>query len=343
MTSIKRTEISELGEFKLIHHLTKNFPTSDRTIKSIGDDTAVISPLESQVLVTTDFLIEGIHFDLSYTPLKHLGYKAVVVNVSDIYAMNGTPKHITMSIAISNRFSVEALEEFYEGVKLACEKYEVDLIGGDTTSSLKGFVISVTAIGEAPKDKIVYRNGAKVGDSICVTGNLGAAFLGLQILQREKAVFLEDSNMKPMLNEENSYLIQRLLKPEAQRTAIQYLSQNNIIPTSMMDVSDGLSSEILHITSQSNVGAVIEEKNIPIEQTAYNQAMKFNYDPTAIALSGGEDYELLFTIDAKDVPMLQMNDTISIIGEIVSKDQGVKLKTRSGNLYDITAQGWVSF
>lgn len=343
MTTNKRTEISELGEFKLIDHLTKDFKISKDTIRSIGDDAAVITPQKEQILISTDYLVEGIHFDLSYTPLKHLGYKAVVVNISDIYAMNGTPKHITVSIAISNRFSVEALDEFYEGVRLACEKYNIDLIGGDTTSSLKGFVISITAIGEANTNEIVYRNGAQIGDLICVTGDLGAAFLGLQLLQREKAVYLEDPNMKPMLSEENSYLIQRILKPEAQRAAIQFLNQNNILPTSMMDISDGLSSELLHITSKSKVGAQIEEAKIPIEQTAYNQAMTFNYDPTAIALSGGEDYELLFTIHPKHAPIIQMNESISILGEIVPIDQGVKLKTRTGNLYNITAQGWVNF
>lgn len=343
MNQVKRTEISELGEFGLIQELSKNNTKLPDTIKSIGDDCAVIKPTKGNVLITTDFLIEGIHFDLSYTPLKHLGYKAVIVNLSDIYAMNGTPKHITMSIAISNRFSVEALKELYEGVYLACKRYGVDLIGGDTTSSNKGLVISVTAIGEANPNDIVYRNGAKVGDIICVTGNLGAAFLGLQLLIREKQVYLEDPNMKPELTEENSYLIQRILKPEAERTLIDFFSKNHIAPNAMMDVSDGLSSEIMHICTQSEVGAVIEESSIPIDQTTYDQAMKFGYDPTTIALSGGEDYELIFTIDPKHLNLIALNSNVSIIGEIRVKEEGIKLKSRSGNLFDLKAQGWVSF
>lgn len=342
MTVPKRTEISELGEFGLIQHLSqKNTPISD-TIKSIGDDCAVIKTGE-QTLITTDFLIEDIHFDLSYTPLKHLGYKAVVVNISDIYAMNGTPKHITVSIALSNRFSVEALDELYAGIYLACEHYGIDVIGGDTTSSLKGLVISITAIGEAKKEEITYRNGAQEGDLICVTGNLGAAYLGLQILMREKQVYLEDPQMKPEINESNSYLIQRILKPEAQKKLIDFFKKEEIKPTSMIDVSDGLSSEIIHICTQSKVGAIIEEENIPIEQSAYEQAMKFNLDPTTIALSGGEDYELLFTISPKHREQIALYPAISIIGEIKSSKEGIKLHSRGGNLFDMKAQGWVGF
>lgn len=339
---MQRTEIASLGEFGLIQRLSNPNTKLPETIKSIGDDCAVIHP-QDETLITTDFLIEDIHFDLSYTPLKHLGYKAVVVNLSDVYAMNGTPKHITVSIAVSNRFSVEALEEFYAGIYLACEHYGVDVIGGDTTSSTKGMVISITAIGSAKKDKIVYRDGAKVGDIICVTGNLGAAYLGLQILIREKQVYLEDPNMKPEINEENTYLIQRILKPEAQKKTIEFLASQNILPTSMIDISDGLSSELMHICTQSGVGAVVEEKAIPVDQMAYDQAMKFGFDTTTVALSGGEDYELLFTINPKDVSKIQENEGISVIGEIKAKEAGIKLQSRSGNLFDMKAQGWVSF
>jgi len=338
-----RTEISQLGEFGLIQHLSKNNKTTKDTIKSIGDDCAVIQNNNLKTLITTDFLLEDIHFDMSYTPLKHLGYKAVVVNVSDIYAMNGKPKHITVSIAVSNRYSVEALDELYAGIYLACDHYGIDVIGGDTTSSLKGLVISITAIGEAEETKIVYRNGAKVGDLICVSGNLGAAYLGLQILIREKQVYLEDPNMKPEINETNSYLVQRILKPEARKNIIDFFKSTDILPHAMIDISDGLSSELMHICSQSKVGCKIEEKSIPIDQTAYEQAMKFNLDPTVCALSGGEDYELLFTIDPKDRAKIEQNESISIIGEIVDASEGIKLQSRGGNLYDLKAQGWVSF
>lgn len=339
----KRTEISELGEFGLIQRLSQGNTQHSDTIKSIGDDCAVIDTKLLKTLVTTDFLVEDIHFDLSYTPLKHLGYKAVVVNVSDIYAMNGTPKHITVSIAVSNRFSVEALEEIYAGIYLACENYGIDVIGGDTTSSPKGLIISITAIGEAAEDKIVYRNQAKEGDLICVTGNLGAAYLGLQILIREKQVYLEDPYMKPEITEENSYLIERILKPEAKKKIIEYLKTENILPHAMIDISDGLSSELMHICSQSKVGCLIEEKEIPIDQTAYDQAMKFNLDPTVCALSGGEDYELLFTIDPKEREKIIQNEGISIIGVITKPEDGLKLESRGGNTFNLKAQGWVSF
>lgn len=340
---MKRTEIASLGEFGLIQHLSKNNVKHIDTIKSIGDDCAVISPSGKKTLITTDFLLEDIHFDLSYTPLKHLGYKAVVVNLSDVYAMNGIPKHVTVSIALSNRFSVEAVDELYAGIYLACEHYGVDVIGGDTTSSTKGLVISITAIGEASENDIVYRNGAKVGDLICVTGNLGAAYLGLQILIREKQVYLEDPNMKPEINEDNSYLIERILKPEAQKSTIEFFRKESIKPTSMIDVSDGLSSELMHICTQSGVGAIIKEGELPVDQLAYDQAMKFSLDPTTIALSGGEDYELLFTISPNDIHKISLNSNIKIIGEIMPKNEGIKLKSRSGNLFDMKAQGWVSF
>lgn len=342
MSQNQRTEISQLGEFGLIQHLSKNNIKHPHTIKSIGDDCAVITP-HHKTLITTDFLLEGIHFDLSYTPLKHLGYKAVVVNVSDVYAMNATPKHITVSIAISNRFSVEALEELYAGIYLACEHYGVDVIGGDTTSSTKGLVISITAIGEAKGENIVYRNGAKIGDLICVTGNLGAAYLGLQILMREKQVYLEDPNMKPEINEQNTYLIQRILKPEAKKHIIDFFGKEHIKPNAMIDISDGLSSELMHICSQSGVGCEIEERDIPIDQAAYEQAMQFNLDPTVCALSGGEDYELLFTISKEYNDILNKNPDIHIIGEIKSIEDGMKLKSRGGGIFDLKAQGWVSF
>lgn len=343
MTTIKRTEISTLGEFGLIQHLAKGNKKSNGTIKSIGDDCAVIETHNLKTLITTDFLLEDIHFDMSYTPLKHLGYKAVAVNVSDIYAMNGKPKHITVSIAVSNRYSVEALDELYAGIYTACEYYGIDVIGGDTTSSAKGLVISITAIGEAEEQKIVYRNGAKVGDIICVSGNLGAAYLGLQILIREKQVFLEDPNMKPEINESNSYLIQRILKPEARKNVIEFLEKQGIVPHAMIDISDGLSSELMHICSQSKVGCIINEKFIPIDHTAYEQAMKMHLDPTVCALSGGEDYELLFTLDPKYRELIEQNEGISILGEITESNHGMKLQTRGGNLYDLKAQGWVSF
>lgn len=340
--TLKRTEISQYGEFGLIQHLTEDNTRHPDTIKSVGDDCAVINS-NNKTLITTDFLLEDIHFDLSYTPLKHLGYKAVVVNLSDVYAMNGIPKHITVSLAISNRFSVEALEELYAGIYLACQHYGVDVIGGDTTSSTKGLVISITAIGEAKEEDIVYRNGAQIGDIICVTGNLGAAYLGLQILMREKQVYMEDPNMKPEINEENSYLIQRILKPEAKKKIIEFFKEHQIKPNAMIDISDGLSSELMHICTQSNLGCEIEEKDIPIDQIAYEQAIKFNIDPTVCALSGGEDYELLFTIPSLHTHLLNLNPDIKPIGVIKPKKDGIKLKSRSGNLYDLKAQGWVSF
>jgi thiamine-monophosphate kinase len=343
MSQERRTEISELGEFGFIQELTQGRPKSIDTIQSVGDDCAVLRPTKENIVVTTDYLLEGIHFDLSYTPLRHLGYKSVVVNLSDVYAMNAIPKHITVSIAVSNRFSVEAIKEIYEGIYLACDKYNVDLVGGDTTSSTSGLLISVTAIGEASPSDIVYRHGAKQGDLVCVTGSLGSAFLGLQILIREKQVFLSDPNMKPEISEKNSYLIQRILKPEAKRGLIDFFASNQIKPTSMIDISDGLSSELMHICTRSDVGVVIEEANLPFDEQAYTQAMEFSYDPTTVALSGGEDYEMLFTISPEHLDLMMNYVDIRIIGEIKSKEEGRKLLTRSGNLYDLKAQGWVSF
>ncbi len=340
---VKRTDVNKLGEFGLIDHLTrKAVPNNPSTLKGVGDDAAVIDNGGLATVVSTDLLVEGIHFDLIYTPLKHLGYKAVIVNLSDIYAMNAIPKQVTVSIAISNRFSVEALEELYEGIYAACRRYKVDLVGGDTTSSLKGLFISVTAIGHAKKERITYRNTAKVGDLICVTGNLGAAYLGLQLLEREKQIFLDNPDVQPDL-EDQKYLMERQLKPEARNDMIEAFAKNKLQPTSMIDISDGLSSEIYHICKQSGVGAIIEESGVPIHPDAQMMAIKFNLDPITCALSGGEDYELLFTIDPKDVDKVKYLPDIYIAGEIVPQSEGVKLHTKGGNIHDLPAQGWVHF
>jgi thiamine-monophosphate kinase len=338
-----RTEITTMGEFGLIDHLTKNFETLNAsTILSVGDDAAVIDHFGKQTVISTDMLIEGIHFDLMYTPLKHLGYKSVIVNLSDIYAMNATPTHITLSIAFSNRFSVEALDEFYEGVYAACEKYNVDLIGGDTTSSQKGFIISVTAIGEIAPDKLVKRSGAKKGDLLCVSGDLGSAFLGLTLLEREKKIYLENPEIQPDLENEE-YIVGRLLKPEAKKDIIEFFEKSEILPTSMMDVSDGLSSEILHICKQSNVGCILYEDKIPVNDQARQYAYKLELDPTACALSGGEDYELVFTIPQSEYDKLVLNEEISVIGYITDLEEGVKIITKGGSTHKLTAQGWNAF
>lgn len=343
MTDALRTEIASLGEFGLIDHLTRNNDTRQAsTILSVGDDAAVIDHFGKQTVITTDLLLEGIHFDLAYTPIKHLGYKAVIVNISDIYAMNAIPTHITMSIGISNRFSVEALDEFYDGVYTACEKYNVDLVGGDTSSSQKGFVISVTAIGEVAPDQLVKRSGAKQGDLLCVSGDLGGAFLGLTLLEREKKIFLENPNIQPDL-ENQTYLVGRLLKPEARKDIIEFLADAQILPTSMMDISDGLSSETLHICKQSNLGCIIYEDKIPVHDEARQFAYKLELDPTACALSGGEDYELLFTIKQTDYDKLVLNEQISVIGYMTEADKGARIQTRGGNLFPLSAQGWNAF
>jgi thiamine-monophosphate kinase len=287
-------------------------------------------------------LVEGIHFDLMYTPLKHLGYKSVIVNLSDVYAMNATPTHITLSIAFSNRFSLEALDEFYEGVYAACEKYNVDLIGGDTSTSQKGLMISVTALGEITPEKIVKRSGAQKGDLVCVSGYLGGAFLGLTILEREKKIYLENPQVQPDL-EDQQYIVGRMLKPEARKDIVEFFEQNSIIPTSMIDVSDGLSSEILHICKQSNVGCKLYEEKIPIHDEAKQFAYKLELDPTACALSGGEDYELLFTVPQTEYEKLVLNEQISIIGYINELEEGVHIITKGGNTHKITAQGWNAF
>ncbi|WP_018616075.1 thiamine-phosphate kinase [Segetibacter koreensis] len=338
-----RTEISSLGEFGLIDHLTKNFEIQNAsTILSIGDDAAVIDHFGKQTVISSDMLVEGIHFDLMYTPLKHLGYKSVIVNLSDIYAMNAAPTQITLNIAFSNRFSVEALNEFYEGVYAACEKYNVDLVGGDTCSSQKGFIISVTAIGEIVPEKIVKRSGAKQGDLVCVSGDLGSAFLGLTLLEREKKIYLENPSIQPDLENEQ-YIIGRLLKPEAKRDIIDFFSSEDILPTSMMDISDGLSSEILHICKQSNVGCLLYEDKIPINDHARQFAYKLKLDPTMCALNGGEDYELVFTLNQGDYEKLVLNEQISVIGYITDIEEGVNITTKGGNTHQLTAQGWNAF
>jgi thiamine-monophosphate kinase len=339
----ERTEVSSLGEFGLIDHLTRNIEIQNAsTIVGVGDDAAVIDHFGKQTIVTNDLLIEGVHFDLMYTPLKHLGYKSVVVNLSDIYAMNGTPTQITLGLAFSNRFSLEALDEFYEGVYAACEYYGVDLVGGDTSSSQKGFIISVTAIGEVAPNKFVKRNTAQKGELLCVSGDLGAAYLGLTLLEREKKIFLENPNIQPDLEGEQ-YVVGRILKPEARKDIVAYFEEVGFVPTAMIDVSDGLSSEILHICKQSNVGCILYEEKIPIDEQTKLTAFKFNLDPTACALSGGEDYELLFTITQDDYEKIKDNAAISVIGYLTDAEAGVNIITKGGNKHPITAQGWNAF
>lgn len=339
----QRTEIAQLGEFGLINHLTKNIELQNASsIVGVGDDGAIIDHFGKQTVITTDLLIEGIHFDLMYTPLRHLGYKSVVVNLSDVYAMNATPTQITMSIGFSNRFSLEALDDFYEGVYLACRNYGVDLIGGDTSSSQKGFIISVTAIGEVTPGKYVQRNSAKEGDLLCCSGDLGGAYLGLLFLEREKKIFLENPNIQPDLEGED-YVIGRLLKPEARKDIIDFFEASNILPTSMMDISDGLSSEILHICDQSGLGCRLYEDKLPIDEATRKAAFKFEMDPTACALSGGEDYELLFTIPQSEYEKLVLNEQISVIGYMAPAADGAKVITKGGNVHNITAQGWNAF
>jgi thiamine-monophosphate kinase len=340
---MSRTEISEYGEFGLIDHLTKNIEIQNAsTVLGVGDDAAVIDHFGKQTVITTDMLIEGVHFDLAYTPLKHLGYKSVVVNLSDIYAMNAMPTQITLSIGISSRFSVEALEEFYDGVYAACEEYGVDLIGGDTCSSQKGFVVSVTAIGELTNDKMVQRSTAQKGDLICVSGDLGGAYIGLLFLEREKKIYLESPQIQPDLENEQ-YVIGRLLKPKARKDIFEFFETQNILPTSMMDISDGLSSELLHICQKSNVGCMIYEEKIPIAEDSKQAAYKFEIDPTACALSGGEDYELLFTIKQEDYEKITLNEQISVVGYVTEAEEGAIIKTKGGNTHKITAQGWNAF
>ncbi len=344
MEKAGRSEISELGEFGLINHLLEKIQLKNISTRlGAGDDAAVIE-FESgmQTIITTDLLAEGIHFDLMYFPLKHLGYKAVVVNLSDIYAMNATPRQITVSIAVSNRFSVEAIDELYEGIDFACRKYGVDLIGGDTTSSMRGLFISITAIGECRAEDLVKRSGAKEHDLLCVSGDLGGAYLGLQLLEREKRIYLESHGIQPNL-EGQTYIVGRQLKPDARKDIIEIFSELKMKPTSMIDISDGLSSEILHLCKASKAGCRVYEEKIPIAEESYQQALKFNMDATTAALNGGEDYELLFTIDQKDFEKVKNHPDITIIGNITSHNDGAKLITRSNNEHALTAQGWNAF
>ncbi len=336
-----RTEISTLGEFGLIRRLTESIELKNESSKyGVGDDAAVLSyPENKQVLVTTDLLMEGVHFDLVYVPLKHLGYKSAIVNFSDIYAMNGTPRQITVSLALSKRFSVEDMDEFYAGLRLACEQYNVDIVGGDTTSSLTGMAISITCIGEVEKDNIVYRNGAQETDLICVSGDLGAAYMGLQILEREKAVFKGEKEVQPDFSGKE-YLLERQLKPEARADIIKKLTEAGIKPTSMMDISDGLSSEMLHICTQSKVGCRIYEEHIPIDYQTAVAAEEFNMNLTTCALNGGEDYELLFTVPLADHEKISEMEGVKLVGHITKVDMGCALISRDGQEFELKAQGW---
>lgn len=340
---MQRTEIATLGEFGLIRHLTENIKLRNKSsIKGVGDDAAVIDYKEKQTLVTTDLLLEGIHFDLTYVPLKHLGYKSAVVNFSDIYAMNGSPKQITVSLGLSKHFSVEDLDELYAGILLACDVYGVDLVGGDTSSSRTGLTISITCIGEVDKNSIVYRNGAKETDLICVSGDLGAAYMGLQLLEREKSVFIGEKDFTPDFAGKE-YLLERQLKPEARKDIIELLNKIKIIPTAMMDISDGLSSEIIHITQQSNVGCRIYENRIPIDYQTAMVAEQFNMNLVTAALNGGEDYEMLFTVPLLFHEQMQNMEGIKVIGHITKSELGNYLVGRDGGEIELKAQGWNSF
>ncbi|HOZ14089.1 MAG TPA: thiamine-phosphate kinase [Tenuifilaceae bacterium] len=335
-----RTELYELGEFRLIDRLTEPFqPKNPSTAFGIGDDCAVISPKGKKMVVTTDLLLEGIHFDLTYFPLKHLGYKAVIVNLSDVYAMNAIPTQITVSLGISKRFCVEDLEELYAGIKLACERYNVDLVGGDTSSSYTGLTISVTAIGEVNESDIVYRNGAQVNDLICVTGNLGAAYMGLQLLEREKKVFENNGTAKPQLKEYD-YILERILKPEARKNVIDELKEKGVKPTSMIDISDGLSSELLHICKNSDKGCRVYLEKIPIDEQTSKMAEELGIEPSIAALNGGEDYELLFTVPISNLEAIAQIKGVSIIGHITEATKGAYLVTPSEDEIKLTAQGW---
>jgi thiamine-monophosphate kinase len=336
---MERTELNTLGEFGLIDRIKSKFTNKNaETIKGIGDDAAVIDVGDKYMLITTDILLEGIHFDLSYTPLRHLGYKAVAVNLSDIAAMNGIAKQITVTIGLSNRISVEAIDELYEGIKFACDNYNVDLIGGDTSASASGFAISITAIGFVDKDKIAYRNGAKPNDILCVTGDLGAAYFGLQTLEREKQVYLANPNMQPELTEKE-YLVGKLLRPEARTDIIHELYEKGVVPSSMIDISDGLASELLHICTQSGVGAMVFEDKLPIEDLTMLAATEFNISPITVALNGGEDYQLLFTVKQSDFDKIkQMSDVLPI--GYMTQDTAVLLALNNGGTAAIKAQGW---
>lgn len=335
-----RTELSALGEFGLIDRLTADVKIfHQQTIKGVGDDAAVIDAGDRFILVSTDLLVEGVHFDLTYTPLKHLGYKAAVVNFSDICAMNGVPKQITVGLAVSNRFPVEALDEFYDGLKLACEHYKVDIVGGDTTSSTAGMFISITVLGDVEKDDVVYRSGAKEHDLICVSGDLGGAYAGLLLLEREKAVFKADPEMQPDL-EGYDYPLERQLKPEARTDIVKALKEAGLRPTSMIDISDGLASEIIHLCKNSQAGAALYEDKFPVDAATVTLAEEFKLDPTTLALNGGEDYELLFTIPITELEHIRKVSNIAVIGHITDKKDGICLITRSGQSVPVLAQGW---
>lgn len=344
MSGDKRTELEKLGEFGLIHELTKNFKNARKsTIYGVGDDAAVIEKdKDNAMLVSTDTLVEGIHFNLMYTPLKHLGYKAVVVNLSDIYAMNGIAEQITVTIAVSNRFPKEALDELYEGIQKACDFYEVDLVGGDTTSSTSGLFISITAIGTARKEDVVYRNGGKPNELIVVTGDLGAAYMGLQILEREKEVFKANPEIQPDLDG-HDYILERQLKPEARKDIIEFLKKLDVRPTSMIDISDGLASELFHLCTQSKVGAHIFDEKLPIDPSVSTTAIDFNVSPTTVALNGGEDYELLFSIEQKDFDKIKGNPHMTVIGHFTDEDSGLYLIDKQGSAIQLSAQGWKHF
>ncbi len=336
----QRTSLSELGEFGLIDHLTKNFTISQpSTLKGIGDDSAVLDFKDKKVVVSTDLLIEGVHFDLAYMPLKHLGYKSVVVNLSDICAMNAKPTHITVSIAVSNRFPLEALEELFNGITLAADEYKVDVIGGDTTSSQKGLIISITAFGEADTDELIFRNGAKENDLLVVSGDLGAAYMGLQILEREKQVFQVNPNSQPDL-EMYTYLVQRQLRPEARTDIRTLLHALEVVPTAMIDISDGLSSEIMHLCKQSAVGCNVYEDKLPLDPVMMNACEEFNLDATTVAINGGEDYELLFTVAMADFDKIKGNPNFTVIGHMTQESEGIHLVTRANSKIALKARGW---
>lgn len=338
-----KTEIKEMGEFGLIDHLTKNISLfHSSTIKGIGDDAAVLDFSGKKMLVSTDLLMEGVHFDLAYVPLKHLGYKAIQVNLSDIYAMNGIASQVTVSFAFSSKFPLEAIEELYEGMMIACKRYNIDIIGGDTSSSKTGLAISVTSIGYADEAAITYRDGAQEGDLICVSGDLGGAYVGLQLLEREKQIFLENPNVQPDL-EGKDYIVERQLKPDARRDIVMILNELEIKPNAMIDVSDGLSSELIHICTKSNKGCNIYEDKIPLDPMTYETAREFNLDPTVCALSGGEDYELLFTVPQTAYEKLKNNPDITIIGHVTEASAGMNLISKSGVVHPLKAQGWNAF
>jgi len=338
----KNIDLKDLGEFGLIERLTKKIKLfNDNTLLGPGDDAAIINSAK-EILVSSDMLVEGIHFDMAFTPLKHLGYKSVIINISDIYAMNGNPKQITVSLAISSKYTLEAIEEFYDGILLACEKYKIDVIGGDITSCIKGLTISITAIGEAMKKEIVKRSGAKENDLLITTGDLGGAYMGLNVLQREKEVWKSDPNMQPELDNFN-YILERQLKPEARRDVIELLKKCDVIPTSMIDISDGLASEVFHICTSSNVGCQLYEEKIPIDSQTYQTSMDFNINPTVSALNGGEDYELLFTINQKDYEKIKNDPNLTVIGHITKKSQGINLIGNGNTSTPLQAQGWNHF